>query len=75
MLVRYKGLAVAVHPTRVGKYATFSLTVLVVLALLDDFWGTSAWLHAYTQVFGIIAAQCVVISAAQYLFRYRVVLR
>jgi cardiolipin synthase len=69
LMVRHRRLDVPVQPTRIGKYATFTLTLLVVLALTDQIL-SSALLHAYTQVVGIIAGLCVVISALQYLDRF-----
>lgn len=55
-------------PTRIGKYATFSLATVVVLALL---WETRpGWLPGdlatYVAAAAVIAAECVVISWVQY---------
>lgn len=69
IMVRMKNLDVPTQPSRIGKYATFSLVVLVVLALWDQS-TTNDVLHAYTAVWGFIAAQCVVISTLQYFARY-----
>lgn len=67
--VRFKHLDVPAQPSRIGKYATFSLVVLVVLALWDQS-TVNETLHAYTAVWGFIAAQCVVISTIQYFARF-----
>lgn len=69
-IVKRKNLELPTKPSRVGKYATFSLTFLVVLALVDQYAATSETLHAYTAVVGFIAALCVVISTVQYFTRF-----
>jgi cardiolipin synthase len=61
------GRAVPIHPTRAGKYATFTLAVLVVGSLAVDAEvlpsdGTRRWLAAT----GLLAAACVVVSLLQY---------
>lgn len=68
--VRHKRLEIPTSPSRIGKYATFTLTLLVVLALVDQYVARSELLHAYTGVVGFIAALCVVISTIQYFARF-----
>lgn len=58
-----------VHPTRIGKYATFALVCLVVVSLVARAQPDNAVLTAYTVVTGFVAAQCVVVSTAQYAAR------
>jgi cardiolipin synthase len=58
---------VPIAPTRIGKYATFALAVTVVVALAGDF---GAWSRAAADPFvaamGLLAAECLVLSFAQY---------
>lgn len=69
-VVHVKRLEVTVEPTRVGKYATFALIALVVLALLDEMRQVDAVLHAYTRVVGVTAGLCVALSTLQYFVRF-----
>ena len=69
-VVRRKNLEIPTKPSRIGKYATFTFTVLVVLALVDQSVADNALLHAYTAVVGFIAGLCVVISTFQYFARF-----
>lgn len=63
------------EPTRVSKYATFTLMVTLTLALLASSprWGevVGPWLATM----GLITAECLVIATSQYLLRWRGVLR
>ncbi len=58
---------IPVAPTRIGKYATFSLAVTVVLSLA---WELLAWpageVAPYVAAFGLVTAECVAISWVQY---------
>jgi len=53
------------RPTRIGKYATFSHTIVIALALLAHAFAQSALLP-WLQVIMVIAAILTIISAAQY---------
>lgn len=58
---------IPVAPTRVGKYATFSLAVTVVVALASDFGaypGSRA--EPFVAALALLAAECVAVSFAQY---------
>ena len=57
-------------PTRLGKYATFSLTCLIVLCLLGEIEGPAPLLAAYTRVVGVLAGLCIAISTGQYIARF-----
>jgi cardiolipin synthase len=59
--------AVPVAPTRIGKYATFTLVALVVVALAGEFQalGGSA-LTPFVAALGLLAAECVAVSWIQY---------
>jgi cardiolipin synthase len=58
---------VPVAPTRIGKYATFSLAATVVLALAADFGARPRdELRPFVVAFALLAAECVAISFAQY---------
>ncbi len=58
---------IPVAPTRIGKYATFSLAATVVLSLT---WELLAWpmveVAPYVAALGLVSAECVVISFVQY---------
>jgi cardiolipin synthase len=58
---------IPVAPTRIGKYATFGLAATVVLALVSEF---GPWPRAESAPFvaamGLLAAECVAVSFAQY---------
>jgi len=58
---------IPVAPTRIGKYATFSLAVTVVLSLA---WELLAWppgeVGPYVAAFGLVTAECIAISWIQY---------
>jgi cardiolipin synthase len=59
--------AVPVAPTRIGKYATVALALTVVLALADDFGADPGGeLGPFVIAFALLAAECLVISFAQY---------
>ena len=64
-LLTRTGRGYTIRPTRFGKYSTFFLTAATILALLEEARrvGTSPALIALT----LLAAQCVLISWAQYL--------
>jgi cardiolipin synthase len=58
---------VPVAPTRIGKYATFSLAATVVLSLAWEFldWPPAA-VAPYVAAMGLVAAECIAVSWAQY---------
>ena len=58
---------IPVVPTRIGKYATFALAATVVLALASEFGAAPRAAAApFVAVFGLLAAECVAVSFAQY---------
>lgn len=69
LIAKRKSAPLPTTPTRIGKYATFGLVCLIVLALLDETLRSSV-LHAYTQVVGVLAGLCIVISTVQYFVRF-----
>jgi cardiolipin synthase len=69
-VVRRKGLELPAAPSRVGKYATFALTCLVVLGLLEETFTDLPAIHAWFQVAGYFTALCVVVSTVQYFVRW-----
>lgn len=69
VVVRRKRLELPSQPTRVGKYATFSLLLFVVLSMLEQSL-ESARLLAYVRVIGFIAGLCVAVSTVQYFARF-----
>ncbi len=58
---------IPIKPTRIGKYATFALAATVLLSLA---WELLAWPPAqvapYVAALGIVTAECVALSWAQY---------
>lgn len=67
--VALKRREIPATPSRIGKYATFTVTLTISLAL----WalsGATPLLLAYTAVGGYVAGLCVVVSTAQYWLRY-----
>jgi cardiolipin synthase len=66
-ILRSAHRAIPVAPTRIGKYATFCLAATVVLALGSEFGAYSREDAApFVAATGLLAAQCVAISFAQY---------
>jgi cardiolipin synthase len=58
---------VPVAPTRIGKYASFSLAVTVVLVLAGDFGAYPAGdVGPFVIAFALLAAECVSLSFVQY---------
>lgn len=75
-LLRTTHHVVPVAPTRIGKYATVGLALTVVLALADDFGADPGGeLGPFVIAFALLAAQCVAISFAQYVFFFVKTLR
>jgi cardiolipin synthase len=67
---------IPVAPTRIGKYATFGLATTVVVALAAQFGATSRAAAApFVAAMGLLAAECVAISFAQYVFFFARALR
>jgi cardiolipin synthase len=69
-MVKWKNLEIPTAPSRIGKYATFTLICLVVLALVTSSERAPLALHAYVPVLAFISALCVVISTIQYFARF-----
>jgi cardiolipin synthase len=70
LVVGKKHLELPSSPSRIGKYATFSLMVTVVLALTAASPRASPALEGYVVAFGFIAGLCVIISYLQYWSRF-----
>jgi len=70
LAVHVRRLGLRVTPSRVGKYATFSLFVLVVLCLVHDSGSAGAWIEPYVPAVGTVAALAVAVSTLQYLSRF-----
>ncbi len=70
IVVKRKNLEIPTAPSRIGKYATFSMICVVVLSLVSGISGTPPELRAYVAVVGFIAGLCLVISTVQYFARY-----
>lgn len=70
LMVRRKKLDLPAQPSRIGKYATFSMAALVVLALGAQTSVAPSAAAPYTWVVGLLAGLCVVISTGQYLARF-----
>lgn len=65
-LLRTTHHPVPVAPTRIGKYATVALAATVVVALAGDLVYPGRELSGFVVAFGVLAAECVAISFAQY---------
>ncbi|MFN0061244.1 MAG: CDP-alcohol phosphatidyltransferase family protein [Myxococcaceae bacterium] len=59
----------ALPPTRVGKYAMLTLSLLVATALVERALVHAPRLHGYVQALTVIAAVAVAVSLVQYLAR------
>jgi cardiolipin synthase (CMP-forming) len=58
---------IPVDPTRIGKYATFTLAVTVVVALVAQFSASQTALATpFVAVLAVVAAECVAVSFLQY---------
>jgi cardiolipin synthase len=58
---------IPVAPTRIGKYATFSIAATVLVALAGEFGAIPAAPGAaFVAAFGLLAAECLVVSWVQY---------
>ena len=65
-LLRTTRREVPIAPTRIGKYATFGLAATVVFALAADYGASPREVAPYVAAMGLLAAECVAISFAQY---------
>lgn len=58
---------IPVAPTRIGKYATFTLAATVLVALAGEFGAIPpAPAASFVAAFGLLAAECLAVSWAQY---------
>lgn len=69
-VVRRKRLEIPTAPSRIGKYATFSLVAAVVLALAGQSPLAPRAIEGYTVAIAFIAGLCVVLSTLQYWARF-----
>ncbi len=65
-VLRRWGRPVPVAPTRIGKYATFWLVATVLLALSEAVGADRGAIAPWVAAAGLVAAQCVAVSWAQY---------
>lgn len=70
LMVKWKRLEIPAQPSRIGKYATFTLLCLIVLSLVSASPRAPTQLRPYVAVLGFIAAQCIIISTIQYFVRF-----
>jgi cardiolipin synthase len=73
-LLKWLRNAQPLAPTRIGKYATFALVVVVMLALAGDYGAVPrSAADPYLVAFALLCAACIVLSFLQYgLFFFRV---
>lgn len=71
LVARSRGQGLPIHPSRVGKYATFFLNGSVILALAWEI-SYAPWLLGYVRAVALVAGECVAVAAVQYLFRFAV---
>jgi cardiolipin synthase len=69
-LLERTGRSYTVRPTRFGKYATAALAATTVLALVQGATEVAAPTRPLLVALALIAAECVVISWAQYLWLF-----
>ncbi|MBX5483407.1 MAG: CDP-alcohol phosphatidyltransferase family protein [Myxococcaceae bacterium] len=69
-VVRRKRLAIPTMPSRVGKYATFSTVVAIVLGLGVESPHAPHTVEGYTVAVAIVAGLCVALSCLQYWVRF-----
>jgi cardiolipin synthase len=63
---------VPIAPTRIGKYATFGLAATVVVALAGEYGAVPrAEAAAFVAALGLLAAECLAVSWAQYFLFFR----
>jgi cardiolipin synthase len=70
LMVKWKRLEIPAQPSRIGKYATFTLLCLIVLSLVSASPRAPTQLRPYLAVLGFISAQCIIISTIQYFVRF-----
>lgn len=65
------GKPVPIQPTRIGKYATFILAAVVLTALAAEYGGVErATAGPYVAALSLLAAECLVVSWAQYFLSF-----
>lgn len=62
---------IAAEPTRISKYATFTLMAAITLGLMVRADPRGRDLAPYVAVAGIVAAECMAVAAFQYALRWR----
>jgi cardiolipin synthase len=70
LMVKWKRLEIPAQPSRIGKYATFTLLCLIVLSLVSASPRAPTQLRPYVAVLGFVSAQCIIISTIQYFVRF-----
>jgi cardiolipin synthase len=68
--VRHKRLEIPAAPSRIGKYATFTLVLAVVLGLASASPHAPRAIVGWVWAVGAVAALCVVVSTLQYWSRF-----
>lgn len=74
LTARLRNQEIHAEPTRISKYATFCEMTLVTLALAARA-TTTLHLLPFVAAVGLLTAECLAIATAQYLLRWRRVLR
>lgn len=64
---------VPIHPSRMGKYATFGLAATLALALARRTAGAA--IDPYLVAMALLAAECVIVTVVQYFERWRRLMR
>ncbi len=75
LLLAVQGIPVPASPSRIGKYSTAILAVVVVLALAEGVAYHGERLVPYVAVLSILAAECVLVSNAQYFHQWLSLMR
>ena len=62
---------IAAEPTRISKYATFTLMAVITLGLVMRAEPRGRDLAAYVAALGIVSAECLAVASVQYALRWR----
>ena len=62
---------IAAEPTRISKYATFTLMAVITLSLVMRAEPRGRDLAAYVAALGIVSAECLAVASVQYALRWR----
>lgn len=62
---------IAAEPTRISKYATFTLMTSIALGLVSRTGELSYELLPFVAALGVVSAECMIVASVQYALRWR----